>query len=55
MGAERGKRWRFPPEQEEIDEYIATMRDDGERTELIERIQEAGFGHRKGDGLKETP
>ena len=40
LKAEREARGITPRSQEEIDAYLATMRDDDERSQLIEQIQE---------------
>ena len=42
MRAEREALGLAPQSQEEIDDYLATMRDDSERCQLIEKIQEEG-------------
>jgi hypothetical protein len=47
--AERAALGIAPRSQEEIDTYLATMRDDDERCQLIEQIQEECQRHREQD------
>ena len=54
MGAERRARGHVPRTLEEIDNYLATMRDDGERSQLIEQIQDECRRHRDGHRLPEA-
>lgn len=46
LWAEQRARGHVPRSQEEIDQYLATMRDDDERCQMIEQIQEECRRHR---------